>query len=712
MLKPISFSLAVLLTASAFGNVWGCDFYMTSGPLKRLHGPWFIPYAPGLDYFDSINHIRRAKCPVEITRAGLGDYVCPPSGQAAYYNAIRTPKSILWVQGSQHGFVPPQPNQSFTISSGHAQTDTESKSQSASADVREPFYRGAVDFVRDEIHVGINIGNTFDVPSGNETDWGNVRITRELIHAYRQKGFDTVRVPVTWSKRFDHDAKGHPIEPAFLARVKEVVGWCLDEGLVTILNVHHDGGDSGPPFAWLTIDGNAGHEAAAEEILRDIWTQIAAAFKDAGERLVFEAFNEVRKAKQYGGPDGKQKGQEDWTGRAPYFETCNRYARAFAEAVRATGDNNARRYLMVPTYAAAFQEATCAGWGNPEPESGRIIADIHCYEPGDFCLWGNRKVHDPAHAEQRLGLFFPLFKKYFTDKGIPLVLGEVNAQRRWLDDLHYAPNDVERMRWARQYAEKARAFGFPIVVWENGGDWDMGLIDRRTAQWTKPLLANTFIAAWHGRLDDVTFGKWLDEAKAAATPPPAATNPGDVILRWAVGDPENYSGCWGQSMGYGNVNGNGAALKFFTYGKDGTLHVDSHGAGGNMVHQQFWADRGIEARRSWAAWMKAHADRSTNGRRLRFTVTAKNNTSAIVKGFFRVPGIGKIDFGANGGQPGCILATSKRPVVEVSIPLPDGALDPAGKGLGCELQIIPGDWGRNLPIDVDISPISIVETAK
>ena len=118
--------------------VWGCDFYMTSGPLKRLHGPWFIPYAPGLDYFDSINHIRRAKCPVEITRAGLGDYVCPPSGQAAYYNAIRTPKSILWVQGSQHGFVPPQPNQSFTISSGHAQTDTESKSQSASADVREP----------------------------------------------------------------------------------------------------------------------------------------------------------------------------------------------------------------------------------------------------------------------------------------------------------------------------------------------------------------------------------------------------------------------------------------------------------------------------------------------------------------------------------------------------------------------------------------------
>ena len=86
----------------------------------------------------------------------------------------------------------------------------------ASAAGPESFSRSAADFVRDEIHVGINIGNTLDVPSGNETDWGNVPVTRELIRAYRAKGFDTVRIPVTWDRRFDHDAPGHPIEPAFL----------------------------------------------------------------------------------------------------------------------------------------------------------------------------------------------------------------------------------------------------------------------------------------------------------------------------------------------------------------------------------------------------------------------------------------------------------------------------------------------------------------
>ena len=575
---------------------------------------------------------------------------------------------------------------------------------------RAPFSRSAMDFVRDEIHVGINIGNTLDVPSGNETEWGNVRITRELIRAYREKGFDTVRVPVTWSKRFDHDSPGHPIEPEFLARVKEVVGWCLDEGLVTILNTHHDSGGDGMPFGWITIDGE--HEEESAEMLRDLWTQIATAFRDAGERLVFEAFNEPRKTKWWGGPDGNQKGQDDWTGRAPYFETCNRYARVFAEAVRATGGNNARRYLMVPTYAAAFQEATCAGWASPEPEGDRVIADIHCYEPGDFCLWGNRKVHDPAHADQRLNLFFPLFKKYFTDKGVPLVLGEVNAQRRWLDDLHYSPNDAERMRWARQYATKARDYGFPIVVWENGGEGDMALIDRRTAQWTKPLLANTFLAAWHRRLDDATFDKWVAEARAAAKPPEFVTNPGDVILRWAVGNAENYGGAWGQTMGYGNLNGNGAVLKFFSADGDGTLHIDTQGAGGNMVHQQFWADRGLEARRSWIAWKNAHSERSTKDRALRFTVTARNGTSAIVKGFFRVPGVGDVRFGADGGQPGCISATPDRPVVVAVIPLPEGDLDFAGKGIGCELQTIPGAWGRNLPLDVCLSPVEIVDAVK
>ncbi len=83
---------------------WCCDF---AGPTKgRLNG-WRPGYVPALNYYDCVFHAKRIKCPIVISRAGLGDYVCPPSGLAVLYNNIASPrKKINWVQGSTHGFVP------------------------------------------------------------------------------------------------------------------------------------------------------------------------------------------------------------------------------------------------------------------------------------------------------------------------------------------------------------------------------------------------------------------------------------------------------------------------------------------------------------------------------------------------------------------------------------------------------------------------------
>lgn len=84
--------------------------------LGRHTGGWRLKYTRALDYYDTINHAKRIQCPVEIPRAGLGDYVCPPSGVAILYNNIKTPKKITYVQGSTHGYVPPNP-QKFVLES-------------------------------------------------------------------------------------------------------------------------------------------------------------------------------------------------------------------------------------------------------------------------------------------------------------------------------------------------------------------------------------------------------------------------------------------------------------------------------------------------------------------------------------------------------------------------------------------------------------------
>jgi cephalosporin-C deacetylase len=88
---------------------WCCD--LAGVTANRMASPWRIPYVPGIDYFDPVHHARRVRCPVHIPRAGLGDYTCPPSGIAILYNNLARAKSIRWVQGSQHGYIPPEPNQ-------------------------------------------------------------------------------------------------------------------------------------------------------------------------------------------------------------------------------------------------------------------------------------------------------------------------------------------------------------------------------------------------------------------------------------------------------------------------------------------------------------------------------------------------------------------------------------------------------------------------
>ena len=89
------------------GITWCCDLAGTQKK-QRLSGGWRIQYVPALDYYDPVFLAKRIKnAKVEITRAGLGDYTCPPSGLAISYKNIASPnKSIRWVQGSNHGFIP------------------------------------------------------------------------------------------------------------------------------------------------------------------------------------------------------------------------------------------------------------------------------------------------------------------------------------------------------------------------------------------------------------------------------------------------------------------------------------------------------------------------------------------------------------------------------------------------------------------------------
>ena len=121
---------------------------------------------------------------------------------------------------------------------------------------------------------GWNLGNSFDPVDytwltdemAYETAWGNPKVTKELIHFIKEQGFDTIRIPVTWTNHVSA-APEYTISPQWLDRVQEVVDWCIEEDLYVILNIHHEN-------SWLTR-ASTDYEGTMVKY-RAIWTQLAA----------------------------------------------------------------------------------------------------------------------------------------------------------------------------------------------------------------------------------------------------------------------------------------------------------------------------------------------------------------------------------------------------------------------------------------------------
>ncbi len=103
------------VTRAESGITWCCDMY-TSGKLrldrslKLSTDGWYIPWTDAMGYYDAANFAKRipTSCFTFITRAGIGDYCCPPMGLAKLWNNIPGNKKIIWVQGSEHGYIPPE----------------------------------------------------------------------------------------------------------------------------------------------------------------------------------------------------------------------------------------------------------------------------------------------------------------------------------------------------------------------------------------------------------------------------------------------------------------------------------------------------------------------------------------------------------------------------------------------------------------------------
>lgn len=323
-----------------------------------------------------------------------------------------------------------------------------------------------------KMHVGLNLGNTLEAIC-DENAWGAGKTSQKLIDSVKSAGFNTVRIPVAW---FCHsDTISNTIDKQWMARVKEIVDYCVKDDLYVIVNMHWDKG-------WLENRINAKNQVEVNKRQNIYWTQIANYFKDYDEHLLFAGTNE---------PNAKD---------AKQMAVLLSYHQTFVDAVRATGGNNASRTLIVQGPETNIEKTL--EFMNSLPKDrieDRMMVEIHYYTPFQFCLmekdadwgkmfyyWGkdNHSKTDAAHnasfgEEEMVDKLFDDLKTKFISKGIPVILGEFGAYKRKLS----SPSDQALNHTSVEYFNKyvvksALENGIIPYYW----DTPMNLFNRNTGE--------------------------------------------------------------------------------------------------------------------------------------------------------------------------------------------------------------------------------------
>jgi endoglucanase len=320
--------------------------------------------------------------------------------------------------------------------------------------------------------MGINIGNTMEPPTDGE--WVNSKVTESYIKFLKAKGFSAIRLPCAWNWGHLSDRGKAKIDPAWLARVKEVVGWCVNNDMYVIVNIHWDNG-------WLENNITEAKKDSVNAKQKALWEQIATTMRDFDEHVLFASTN------------------EPWAWDAEIMAILNGYHETFIKAVRSTGGRNSNRVLVVQGPSGSSEYTSKLMTTMPhDPVPNRMMLEVHFYSPYTFIMnrdgdlgpgtkvayyWGagNHSTIEPERnatfgEEDAVIAELGMMKK-FVDRGIPVILGEYGDYRRTADLGRGVPKDTEMHNrsvdyWLTFTTKTMRANGLMPFHWEVGQVFD------------------------------------------------------------------------------------------------------------------------------------------------------------------------------------------------------------------------------------------------
>lgn len=351
----------------------------------------------------------------------------------------------------------------------------------------------SVELVQD-METGWNLGNTMDAngKSGleSETSWGQPMVTKEQIDGLAAAGFKTIRIPCSWKNHLVDST--YTIDPAWMKRVKQVVDWAIADGLYVILNDHHDNYDAESPAHYG--DGYYPSSLNYNEsmrFLRNLWAQISMAFNTGyDEHLIFEVLNEPR----------LRGHSHEWN----YMKNCstckngaqnlNKLNQLCVDTIRASGKNNAHRFIMVPGLAAAMVSYTSDDSFVMPTDSAeeKLILSVHMYSPYPFAMENPGLSEFKENLKSELEFNFKWLADNYISKGVAVIVGEYGATNK--------NNLNDRVKWFSYFVSESRKYGITSCLWDNG-DWNarntfeekFGFYNRTEQTWYFPEIISAIM---------------------------------------------------------------------------------------------------------------------------------------------------------------------------------------------------------------------------
>lgn len=362
--------------------------------------------------------------------------------------------------------------------------------------------------------LGWNLGNQlegFVDTVAIETGWGNEACTQQTFDKLKEYGFSVIRIPVTWLGHVDVD-NNYKIDDAWLDRVEEVVHYAKKAGLKAIINMHHDGAES---KYWLDIKTAANDAEANKKMMTRygrMWRQIAERFKEEGDYLLFEAFNEIHDGGWGWGNNRYDGGQQ--------YRTLNGWLQVFVDSVRAAGYENTYRYLCLPGYDCNA-DMTINNLVLPnDVVENRLIVGVHDYDPYDYSIacnyseWGHTGSNVANYGDENAinNTFETLKNKYITNN-IPVFIGEFGSAHRYNDS-----QEAYRKYYLEYVVKSAKEHGLSLAVWDNGstgmGQEAFGLVNHATGEYLNngQEIIETMVNAYYNTDSNYTLQSIYDAA--------------------------------------------------------------------------------------------------------------------------------------------------------------------------------------------------------